>query len=80
MSLLTEALVVGIMLVVVGTIVAWPVGRIFGVDLPPVCKDWNRNFSMEISLFLTGALSHLAFEFLGLNAWYCRNGTACKRD
>ena len=49
----------------------------FKVDLPPVCKDWNKNYIMEISLFLTGFLTHLAFEFMGANKWYCKYGNAC---
>ena len=76
--IILEALIVGISTVVMGTVVAGIVGKWLGVDLPPVCKDWNKNYSMEISLFLTGFLLHLFFEFTKINKWYCTNGYACK--
>ena len=78
MNIIVEAIVVGIVIVIVGTIVGAFVGMLLGTDLPPVCKDWNKNYAMEMSLFLTGALSHLLFEYTGANKWYCRNGIACK--
>lgn len=77
-NLFTEAIIVGIVTVFVGTLVSWGLGKSFSVDLPPVCKDWNKNYVMEISLFLTGFLAHLGFEFAGFNKWYCKNGVACR--
>ena len=73
-----EALVVGIMVVVAGSLVSFLVGLLFKTDLPPVCKDWNKNYVMELSLFFAGFVTHIFFEFVGLNKWYCRNGIACK--
>lgn len=78
MNVFFEAVIVGIVIVVVGTLVSWIFGSLFKVDLPPVCKDWNKNYAMEITLFLTGFFAHLLFEVFGANAWYCRNGNACK--
>lgn len=78
-GLIVEAVAVGLGIVVVGTLVSWVVGRMMGTDLPPVCKDWNKNYIMEISLFLTGVIGHFLFEFSGLNKWYCKNGFACRR-
>ena len=72
-----ESLVVGIMTVLVGSLVGFLVGMVMKTELPPVCKDWNKNFVMEISLFLTGVFIHLFCEFTGVNAWYCVNGAAC---
>jgi membrane-bound ClpP family serine protease len=77
-GLLIEALVVGVATVVVGSIVGLLVGKVLGSDLPSVCKDWNKKYAMEISLFLTGAVLHLLFELVGGNKWYCKNGVACK--
>ena len=77
--LLVEAVAVGLGIVVVGTLVSWVVGRMMGTDLPPVCKDWNKNYIMEICLFLSGVIVHLLCEFSGLNKWYCKNGFACRR-
>jgi membrane-bound ClpP family serine protease len=77
-DLLIEALVVGVATVLVGSIVGLLVGKVLGSDLPSVCKDWNKKYAMEISLFLTGAVLHLLFELVGGNKWYCKNGVACK--
>lgn len=56
--IMNRALLDGVLIVVVGTLVAASVGKIFKVDLPPACKDWNRNYTMEISLFVTGVMAH----------------------
>lgn len=79
MNIFFEAVVVGIAIVVVGTLVSWAMGSLFKVDLPPVCENWNKNYVMEITLFLTGFLGHLFFEWSGINEWYCTNGNACKK-
>ena len=78
-ALLIEAFVVGVATVVVGSVVGFLVGKALGSDLPAVCKDWNKKYAMEISLFLTGSSLHLLFEALGGNAWYCKNGVACSK-
>lgn len=73
-----EAIVVGIVLVIIGIIVNAMLPKYFKVDLPDSCKDWNKKHAMEISLFLTGFTAHLLFEATGINKWYCKNGAACK--
>ncbi len=73
-----EALVVGIMVVVAGSLVSFLVGLMFKTDLPPVCKDWNKNYVMELSLFFTGVAVHVFCELVGINAFYCKNGAACQ--
>lgn len=78
MQLLLEATVVGIIIVIIGLIVGFLVGPMLSVDLPKICEEWNQNHAMEISLFLTGFLGHLALEATGVNKWYCENGNACK--
>lgn len=77
MKLLIEALVVGIATVIVGSIVGYSISLFLKSDLPKVCKDWNKFYVMEISLFLTGFLVHLISEFTGVNRWYCKKGRAC---
>lgn len=77
-SVLIEAVILGIMLVVVGTVVGYVVGRLFSVKLEEVCKKWNKNHVMELSLFFTGFFVHILCELLGINKWYCKNGAACK--
>ena len=77
-ELFIEAIFVGVVIVIVGTLVAGLFSYGFKSDLPPVCKDWNKNYVMEMSLFFTGFVSHLFFEIVGLNKWYCKNSVACK--
>lgn len=76
-KLIIEALFVGISIVISGTISSFIFSRFFKVELPPVCKEWNKNYVMEITLFFTGVFLHLIFELIGLNKWYCKNSFAC---
>ena len=76
MKLLVEAVIVGIMVLVVGSGVGYIVGMMNSMDLPSVCKKWNKNHVMEISLFFTGFVTHLLCEFSGVNKWYTKNGYA----
>ena len=78
MKLLVEAVIVGIMVLVVGSGVGYIVGMMNSMDLPSVCKKWNKNHVMEISLFLTGVVLHLLCEFSGINKYYIKNGYAVK--
>ena len=79
MSLIKEAIAVGFLNLLVGSVVGYVLGMMFGVDLPAVCKNWNKNHIMELSLFITGFLIHILCEFTGLNKWYCINGRACSK-
>jgi hypothetical protein len=79
MRLLIEAVIVGIVVTLIGTLSGYIVGKFNNIDLPSVCKKWNKNHIMEISLFITGFFTHLLFELLGLNGWYCKGGHACSR-
>tara|TARA_B110000967_G_scaffold156733_1_gene161783 strand:- start:192 stop:428 length:237 start_codon:yes stop_codon:yes gene_type:complete len=78
MQIFVEAIIVGIMTVIVGSLVGFILSKIVSSDLPTACKKWNKFHIMEISLFLTGVIIHLVCEFGGLNKWYCSNGNACK--
>jgi len=78
-KLLIEAFFVGIAVVVIGSAVGYIISKLFSVDLPQICKKWNKNHVMELSLFLTGAILHLLCEGVGLNKWYCKNGNACSK-
>ena len=79
MKLLIEALVVGILTVAVGSAVGYSLSYFTKSDLPKVCKDWNKFYIMEISLFLTGFFIHILCEAVGINRWYCKNGRACRK-
>ena len=76
-KLLIEAFVVGIATVVLGY-----VGSYLAVKILPTPKKgeyFNKYYVMELSLFLTGFLAHLLFEFFYLNRWYCKHGNACSK-
>ena len=79
LRLLVEAFVVGLLTVAVGSLVGYGIGKAVDSDLPEVCRDWNKFYVMEISLFLTGVVIHLLCEAVGINRWYCKNGFACRR-
>ena len=79
MQLLIEAACVGVMVVIMGFIISFILSKFFSTNLPAICKTWNKNHIMEISLFLTGFFLHIICEFTGLNKWYCKNGNACRK-
>ena len=79
MKLLIEATIVGISTVIMGSLIGYILGKFNKIKLPSVCKNWNKNHIMEISLFFTGFFLHILWEYMGLNKWYCKNGNACKK-
>ena len=77
--LLVEAVSVGILTVLVGSLVGFILGKTVSTNLLKLCKEWNKNHIMEMSLFLTGVFAHLLCEITGINKWYCKNGVACSK-
>lgn len=65
-NLFIEALIVGIILLLVSTPIMWGVKSQFG-------KDTNY---YATTVFI-GFMTHLIFEWSGMNKWYCKNGNAC---
>ena len=78
MKLVVEASVVGMTTVIIGSIVGFILGKYFSTNLPKICKTWNKNHIMEVSLFVTGFVLHIISEYTGINKWYCNNGNACQ--
>lgn len=76
--ILVEAVVVGVVMVIIGLIVSFMIAPQFSVKLPEICSTFNEKHIMEATLFFTGFLGHLFFEAIGANGWYCKNGVACK--
>lgn len=78
-NVIKEAIVVGIMTVIVGNVIGYIIGKMYRkMDLITVVnKDWNKYYAMEISLFITGFLIHIISELAGFNSWYCKWGSAC---
>ena len=78
-KLAIEAVVVGLLTVVVGSLVGGIISATSWYPrpvLPKECRNYNKFFVMEFTLFLTGVLIHLFCEFAGVNAWYSKNGAA----
>ena len=71
-QLLIEAFVVGVSTVIMGTIIGFVVSKVVPSTGAKDSKDWNKYYVMEIALFFTGFFLHIAYEILGLNAWYCK--------
>ena len=65
--LLIEASIVGVVIAIVGTLLTFLVVLSTGKSTKFI---WN--FTMFAVLFLTGALSHILFEFTGFNNYYCK--------
>tara|TARA_B110000285_G_scaffold69744_1_gene80237 strand:+ start:240 stop:500 length:261 start_codon:yes stop_codon:yes gene_type:complete len=77
LRLIIEASMVGIITVVVGYIITWILSQ-FTSKAKKINTDWNKNYIMELALFLTGMSVHLLCEISGINSWYCVNGLACQ--
>ena len=52
----------GILSIIIGNLVGFIVGYFLSVDLPKVCKTWNKNYVMELSLFFTGMICFLLYH------------------
>jgi hypothetical protein len=57
------------------------VGIIFAVFMLIASRFVRLDTSWAVALagFVAGVLGHLAFEVVGGNAWYCKNGVACTK-
>jgi outer membrane biosynthesis protein TonB len=65
-SLLIEALVVGAVLAAI--LSSWIV--VSPLDGPSHAAYVG---------FIVGMLTHIGFELIGANRWYCKNGASCKK-
>lgn len=73
LQLLFEAVVVGIISLIITFAVSWGLTPWLGVSgLPHDCKTWNKYHLMEISIVLSGMLFHILMEVTGANEKYCR--------
>jgi hypothetical protein len=76
-GLLLEAITVGISLIFFGYIGSYIADAV--LPQPKRGEYFNKYYVMELSLFLTGVIAHLVFEYTGINKWYCKNGVACRK-
>ena len=70
LRVIKEAIFVGILTALIGYVASALVKPYFKVDLPEICKSWNKKYLMEASLFATGFLLHIFLEFTGMNKTY----------
>jgi len=77
-AVLKEAIGVGFLGMIIGSMIGKLLEKVYGISLPKVCNSWNKYYIMEISLFLTNFIIHIFCELVGLNRWYCLNGNACQ--
>ena len=60
LNLFIEATIVGIGLIIVGTLIAYAVRNFYPKPvLPKSCASYNKYYVMEFTLFLTGFVFHL---------------------
>lgn len=62
--MILNSVLFGIASIIIGNIVGFIVGYFLSIDLPRVCKTWNKNYIMEISLFFTGMITFLVYKLL----------------
>lgn len=77
LKLFSEAIFVGISLIILGNLVGFLVGKYYiKPELPSGCSEYNKYYVMELTLFLTGFFLHILCEVCGLNRWYISNSAA----
>ena len=76
MHYIFESIIMGIVIGIVGICVYIAETRMYGRCSPSV-KKLSGFF---ITLFITGALSHILLEIGGGNSWYCYRGNACNMN
>lgn len=73
LQLLFEAIIVGVISLIIIYVVSWSLKPLLGVKgLPNECKSWNKNHLMDISIILSGMLFHILAEISGVNEKYCK--------
>jgi len=75
MHLLLEALLVGIIVGILGFIIATALMFLFQPNFS--FSKYDFWFEVFLGYFITGILSHLLFQWTGVNKMYCKYGNAC---
>lgn len=76
MHFVLEALIVGIGLAILGTVIYYICAYISKI---PSAVQWNIVGVVAASLFISGFLFHVLCEISGINSWYCKHGFACSQ-
>lgn len=69
-NILTEAVIVGVSLVIVGMVLHLIASKMKHHDM-------NNNVTLALHFFVAGFCVHLLAEYTGVNRWYCAHGNAC---
>ena len=75
MHILLEALLVGVIVGILGLIIA--TGLMFLFQPGFSLSKYDFWFEVFLGYFITGMLSHLIFQWTGVNKMYCQYGNAC---
>lgn len=59
-----NAILFGILLTLIGHFTSKITGMYFKVKLPNECKEWNKKYIMEITLFFTGTITYFIYFYL----------------
>jgi hypothetical protein len=71
MSLIIEAIMIGLAEIVIGYFVIF--------CMKQANLKFDKHIQMILGFFIIGVIIHLFCEFTGINKWYCKNGNACLR-
>lgn len=69
MKLVKQSALFGVFLILVGSVVGGILSMFFKVSLPEICKSWNKNHIMELSLFFSGFIAYYTFSTFKLYRW-----------
>ena len=72
MQILAEAFLTGIMLLILGLVIAYIINLLKCGNHPYSNWAW-----LGFLLFVTGFVGHLLAEYTGMNTKYCQQGHAC---
>ena len=67
-----DACIIGFISIFVGYLSGFLLSNISNKinNLPEICHNWNKNYIMEKTLFLTGFLIYIIFQITGINYWF----------
>ena len=77
--LLTEAAIVGIILVIVFIPAMKLLNYVYPTDYTGCVNLPGSKTKYYVTTFLVGCITHLLFEYSGANKWYCTDGVACSK-
>ena len=75
-AVLKEAIGVGFLGMIIGSMIGKLLEKVYGVSLPKACNSWNKYYIMEISLFLTNFIIIISATllFVKILNWYFKPG------